>query len=77
MPFDDAAQYYLDRCRAAVAMSQAAAEPAVRNIHIQLARQYADIANVPDVTAQILPAKPVRATLTIAVRANRSGETYD
>jgi hypothetical protein len=77
MPFDDAAQYYLDRCRAAVTMSQAAAEPAVRNIHIELARQYADLANMPHVTAEILPAKPVRARLTIAPRANRSGENYD
>ena len=47
MPDDAAIQYYLDRKRAALAMSQAASDPAVQNIHREMASRYDAMAETP------------------------------
>ncbi|WP_375393896.1 hypothetical protein [uncultured Sphingomonas sp.] len=41
---NDDTEFYRDRQRAAIAMSEAAAEPAIRGIHLAMARRYADLA---------------------------------
>ena len=48
MPTDEVAAYYSGRNRAAVAMSNAAKEAGIRKIHIELARRFADLADVSD-----------------------------
>jgi hypothetical protein len=46
MPTDEGAAYYSDRKQASVAMSNAAKEAGIRKIHLELARRYADLADV-------------------------------
>lgn len=58
MPAVDDAEYFENRRRSALAMSQAAPDPAIQKIHLELARRYADRAGTPDLAAEsdlILP----------------------
>jgi hypothetical protein len=55
MPTDEVAAYYSGRNRAAVAMSNAAKEAGIRKIHLELARRYADLAEVSG--SQIAPSQ--------------------
>lgn len=45
IPAEDAEHYYSRRHRSALAMADATADRAARNIHLELARQYAKLAN--------------------------------
>ena len=54
MPTDEAAGYYLKRRRASEAMSQAASDPGIQKIHLELARRYADLACDPGATAKAI-----------------------
>lgn len=44
---DDDAEYYQDRKLAALAMSEAASDPAIRNIHRDLASRYGALTDAP------------------------------
>lgn len=59
MPTDGTIEYYTDRKRSAVAMSQAASEPAISRIHLQLARRYAALAGEPDTVVESRDGQPV------------------
>jgi hypothetical protein len=49
IPVEDAEHYYSKRHRKALAMAEATADLAVRNIHLDMARQYAKLAGAePD-----------------------------
>ena len=47
MPIDDPGDYYQNRRQAAVEMAKSAAEPSIRNIHLEFARRYATLAGEP------------------------------
>lgn len=44
IPAEDEELYYSKRRRSALAMAEASADPAARNIHLEMARQYATLA---------------------------------
>jgi hypothetical protein len=44
---DDPDDYYASRRQAAVEMAKSATEPSIRNIHLEFARRYADLAGEP------------------------------
>lgn len=47
-PVEDAERYYSKRQQKALAMAEASADPAVRHIHLEMARQYAQLAGPGD-----------------------------
>ena len=51
MPTGGLENYYVIRARESVAMASAASDPAARNIHLDLAKRYADIARTQEAGA--------------------------
>ena len=48
MPTGGLENYYVIRARESVAMASAASDPAARNIHLDLAKRYAEIARTQE-----------------------------
>ena len=55
MPTGGLENYYVIRARESVAMASAASDPAARNIHLDLAKRYAEIARTQEAGTIVAP----------------------